>query len=97
MHANIQWLRPDEGGREKPPTGEGPSPYVTIVRFDGDAEDSTSTAWSLVVEKIEAIDPYRWIADVRYLVDDAPQDFLAAGCRFELYEGRKLVATGTVR
>jgi hypothetical protein len=37
-----------------------------------------------------------WLAQVRFLVDEAPHEILVEGARFELYEGEKCVARGTV-
>jgi len=98
MLAEIEWIRPEDGGRSKPPSGEGSPRYATIVRFAESAGASTlGEAWSLVVEKVEALNPYSWVAEVRFLVDAAPMDLLASGRTFELYEGHKRVATGKVR
>lgn len=37
-----------------------------------------------------------WIADIRFLFEDAPQELLSDGARFELYEGKQCVARGTI-
>ena len=97
MRAKIEWVRHEDGGRLAPPLGEGPSPYSTVVRFAGSNEPWPPTeAWSLVVEKI-ASDHYTWEADVRFLVDDAPAELLTSGRGFELFEGNRRVAIGTVQ
>jgi len=36
------------------------------------------------------------IAEVRFLVDEAPQHLLVPGAKFELYEGKNIVARGEV-
>lgn len=52
-------------------------------------------AWSLVVMKLpESRNEYDWIANVHFLVHEAPHDSLVSGREFELYEGGKLVANG---
>ena len=84
MHAKICWLTNQEGGCATPPSGGGPRPYTTLVRFDGDAWPADE-AWSLVVEKLESEGDYCWTADVRFLVPEAPTEKLASGQRFELY------------
>jgi len=49
------------------------------------------------VEKISsANDGLEWLANVRYLVDEAPSHELYAGREFQLYEGGTCVATGTI-
>jgi hypothetical protein len=47
------------------------------------------------VEKDEKLsEEYRWIADVHFLVDEAPHEWLRLGREFELYEGKRRVAVG---
>ena len=98
MHAKITWKREENGGRTKPPAGIGTPPYATVVRFcDSDEPWPPANAWSLVVEKIEdTSNEYEWLAEVRYLVDDAPHEELRFNREFELYEGGKCVAIGTI-
>lgn len=98
MLAEIVWVRPEDGGRSKPPLGEGFPQYATIAKFIGSGDAwPPSEAWSLVVEKVDATGPNKWMAEVRFLVDTAPLELLASGQSFELYEGHKRVATGTIR
>jgi hypothetical protein len=71
--------------------------FATPVRFDRQGDDWTANAWSLVVQAAgpvlaDATQPVR----VRFLMDDAPQEWLTSGSRFELYEGRLLLAEGVV-
>ena len=97
MRAKISWKRPDEGGRMKPPLGEGSPPYATLARLGGSNEPwPPSEGWSLVVEKVEAIDLYTWEANVRFLVSEAPSELLTPGRTFELFEGSKCVASGSL-
>ena len=98
MRAKVHWKTKAEGGRLKPPAGVGNPPYATVVRFtDSDEAWPPENAWSLVIEKIESeSDEYDWVADVRYLVKEAPHDELRANRQFELYEGGRLVATGVL-
>lgn len=98
MLAEIEWVRPEDGGRSKPPLGEGSPRYATIARFIGSDEAwPPSEAWSLVVEKVDVTGPYTWMAEVRFLMDTAPLELLASGQSFELFEGLKRVATGKIR
>lgn len=96
MQALIEWIPKENGGRTKPPLGLGSPPYATEIRFvDGEETWSPQEAWSLVVMKHEAeSNEYRWIADVHFLVKEAPHDSLRDGRTFELYEGNKCVARG---
>lgn len=98
MQARIRWKTKESGGRSKPPTGVGSPPYATVVRFrDTEEPWPPANAWSLVVEKIQTqSDEYEWIANIRFLVDEAPHDELCPNREFELYEGAKCVATGVI-
>jgi hypothetical protein len=97
VQATIEWKTKEEGGRSKLPLGKGIPPYATLVRFLGTNEPwPPENAWSLVVEKQSEIDPYRWVADVYFLVADAPKERLIEGAKFELYEGNRCVASGAI-
>jgi len=94
--AIVEWVPQNQGGRRQPPTGTGPRPYSTVVRFT-DAPWPEETSWSLVVEMDPALsETYRWIADVHFLVPEAPHHCLRQGKEFELYEGKKCVARGRI-
>jgi len=98
MRAVVEWIPKEQGGRNQPPAGVGSPPYATVVRFTDSKEPwPPPVAWSLVVEKDDKLsDRHRWIADVHFLVSDAPHDSLRPGRGFELYEGSKLVARGRI-
>jgi len=92
--ARITWLTAEQGGRGVPPSGPR---YVAPVRFDGGVDASECGNWSLVVELVTHPAPSAdWIADVRFLADEAPQTWLTDGASFALYEGKKRVAVGTI-
>jgi len=98
VQARIHWKTWEEGGRRHPPAGIGQPSYATIVRFKDAAEPwPPPVAWSLVVEKIEATShPYDWVANVHFLMDEAPVSELRLHREFELYEGSRCVATGVL-
>lgn len=98
MRAKIHWIKKEEGGRSKPPAGVGSPPYMTMVRFtDADEPWPPEIAWSLAIKKREAeSSEYDWIADVSYKMENAPHESLRPGRMFELYEGNKCVASGTL-
>lgn len=92
--ANIEWISPEEGGRASPPTGPR---YSAPVQFLNAADTWPDVAWDLVVDMIACIGgPERWLADVHFRVEAAPQQRLADGVEFQLYEGRRCVARGHV-
>ncbi len=98
MRAQVLWKSKAEGGRSKPPAGVGSPPYATVVRFIDTIEPwPPENAWSLVIEKINSeSDEFNWMANIRYLVDEAPHKELRPNREFELYEGGKVVATGII-
>ncbi len=92
--ARITWLKPEEGGRRVPPSGPR---YVAPARFDAQAAGLEGANWSLVVDlQSHPAGATDWIAEVRYLVGEAPHEVLLQGARFELYEGKKCVARGVI-
>jgi len=67
--AKIRWLRPDEGGRDKPPCGQQ---YSTVAKFEAQTEEDWLTdAWSLVLS-LEGPPDENWVqtALVRFLADE---------------------------
>lgn len=94
VKAQIRWIPADKGGRNKPPVG--PS-YSTVAKFEDIQEKWPAEAWSVVLEFIDPPDQSGFhCADMRFLVDNAPQQLLHDGSKFELFEGPKRVATGEV-
>jgi hypothetical protein len=96
--ATLEWIPKELGGRSNPPSGESEPPYATVVQFPSLGEPwSAPVDWTLVVRKVSVVDePHKWIAEVRFLFEDAPQHLLSEGADFELYEGRKCVARGRI-
>jgi hypothetical protein len=96
--ATLEWIPKELGGRSNLPSGDTEPPYATVVQFPSLGEPwSAPVAWTLVVRKVSVLDePHNWIADVRFLFEDAPQHILVGGTEFELYEGKKRVACGRI-
>lgn len=90
--AKVHWIPPEEGGRASLPTGKR---YATISRFHEDAGTWWQEAWSIVLEFDEppADQGNPSMARARFLVEKAPVDRLKPGRVFELYEGKRKVAT----
>jgi hypothetical protein len=92
--ARIHWLPAAEGGRKHPPRG---ARYSTAARFEKEAEKWPQEAWSIVAEFTKELDDSSCVeAEIRFLTPEAPAHLLEPGNRFELYEGRRLVARGEV-
>lgn len=94
VFAKLQWIPPAQGGRHAPPSG---SRYSTVARFDQQGDKWREDAWSLVIEWTKSPDAsLRHHVHVRFLVEGAPEHLLAAGNRFELLEGARVIATGVI-
>lgn len=94
VRALISWVPAAKGGRKSLFEGEV---YSTVVRF-ADDPNWPDVTWSLAVRRLRTYAGGRfWYAEVQFLSDQAPQGLLRAGARFDLYEGRKLTATGLIR
>jgi hypothetical protein len=69
------------------------------ARFDHQSmQDWLDDAWSLVVE-VEGIPDAlgNQIGNARFLVPNAPHDWLSVGKKFTLFEGNLAVATGEIQ
>ena len=92
--ASIRWVTPAEGGRKTPPRVPR---YSTVARFETTAASWPAEAWSIVAEFMERLDNCSGVlAEVWLLTPDAPAHLLKTGSRFDLFEGRRLVAHGEV-
>jgi len=89
----LHWLR--SGPSNHSPRGQR---FSLPARFDHQGEDWTSNAWSLVVH-VEGIPDAQGhqVATVRFLVPNAPHDWLSEGKRFTLFEGHLALAEGEIR
>ena len=91
VQARINWTPPEHGGRKNIlPIGMR---YCPIIVFE--SEQSGSTLWSAELYNT-AIEGRTSVADVSYLVDEAPYHLLKSGGEFLLYEGQRVVAQGVV-
>jgi hypothetical protein len=96
MRAIIGWMSKEQGGRDKPPAGVGAPSYLPTVRFTEPNEAwPPPVMWTFVISKLGEVDgPNTWLADAKFLVDEAPHDVIRPGRTFELYEGPRCVARG---
>lgn len=73
------------------------SRYTTVARFEDEKDKYPAEAWSLVIEFESLPDGSgTMLTSVRFLVEEAPSYLLHPGSKFELFEGRKLVASGEI-
>lgn len=91
-HAWISWLAPKKGGWPSVPVGR----VRLDVRFESQ-KDWPAVGWTFVIEPTRSFENGRLqIAKVDFLVDAAPHDLLIAGARFELLDGRRVIANGMI-
>ena len=94
VKARIHWLPPEAGGRRETPPGPR---YSTVARFEAVKDRWPEEAWSIVAEIPGPPDASGcMIVNLWFLFENAPMDLLRPGSRFDLFEGRKLVAHGEV-
>ena len=88
----IHWLNRPSG---RSPLGER---FARPARFDHQGDDWIDDAWSLVVD-VKGHPNIQGDQDgtVRFLTPAAPQEWLSAGKKFTLFEGRTPVAKGEVK
>ena len=92
VKASITWVTVEQGGRETMmPVG---IKYYPIIVFN--AEQNSDISWSAEMYNTQ-LEGRTSIADVSYLVDDAPFHLLQSGNAFSLYEGQRMVAEGVVQ
>lgn len=95
--AHIVWHRVSDQRRVWPPRGPE---YSTIARFSSIVETWPHEAWSVVIEIPQEplmMDSYEGVVGIRMLVpENVPAQLLRPWNNFELYEGPRCVAHGTV-
>lgn len=79
----------DRDRRPDPPRGR----YAAPVRINGE-----EVQFTLVLSNLRTVDDdgWRFLADARFLVDEAPHGLLRSGASFELREGPFVPARGKV-
>ena len=92
--AYIDWLKPSEGGRQLPIPMNNKK-YCPIVAVDG-IKEYLGSSYGLLCNSFKKIEEFRTLAYVKYLNTENAPDNLYVGAKINLYEGRKLVATGKI-
>ena len=91
VKAEINWMPVETGGRTHIlPVGMR---YCPMIVFE--IEQEGDTLWSAELYNTSIKDRTS-IADISYLVDDAPYHLLQPGNKFQLYEGQRVVAEGAI-
>lgn len=94
MQAYIRWLSKEEGGRSTAPLTLH---HVIVSRFEGNAFAWPHEAWSLVIDFHTSPRTDKTVlADIHFLVPEAPVEMLYSGSPFELLDGNRVVAQGVV-
>ena len=92
--AIIRWIPRERGGRTSPPDGR----YRGTARFEDSRDTWPAAVWSLVVDPVRLVagDPRTMLAKLEFLLPGGPTEMLTEGVRFELCEGRRVVAKGVI-
>jgi hypothetical protein len=69
--------------------------YIAPAYFSEHSAEWGADDWSLVVEPYRDVSQWKDVV-IYFLASDAPHSWLHPGAMFELFEGPKLVARGTV-
>ena len=87
---NVHWTPVELGGRSEIFTGTW---YSTAARFPNDPRWRES-GWSVVIEfeTAPSTQGNPSVGRARFLVDDAPHEWLVEGQSFEMYEGTRMTA-----
>lgn len=91
MEAHVVWVPFEKGGRQKHLPSN--TRYCPIIVFP---EAKTDDAWSAEILTNSINDNNESIIDISFLFSDAPFELLKPGAKFELYEGKKMVASGVL-
>ena len=88
--AEINWLSSKDGGRisDIPFNTNKYAPRIVIAAMREN--------WSLVVNNFKRLSPLKTMAIIYYLNVSAAPDNLYVGVNFELFEGNRKVAFGTI-
>lgn len=96
VKAIVRWLPESRGGRRAPPPPTPTMGYSSPARFESDPTASKGV-WSVrLFDAIELHGPEVIDVRIEFLMPEAPHELLREGERFELMEGRKVVAKGVV-
>jgi hypothetical protein len=89
--ARVRWYTVEEDGRKAPPSSGGR--FCTVARFPDDPT-WPDEAWSVVVYFKEPVaDDGSVMAHVAFLIpEEAPNERLRPGARFELLDGPRPIA-----
>lgn len=90
--AIIRWVSELNGGKKEVPyINEKYYPMLKIKKQENIFD------WSFVVVNLEKMDELTTLAQVYFLMDNAPKSILVAGLEFSLFEGSRLVASGIIQ
>ena len=90
--ADITWMPYEQGGRKMTlPVG---IKYCPIIVFN--SEQSSDALWCAELFNV-SVNGRKSVADITYLVDNAPFYLLKSGNEFSLYEGQRIVAEGVIQ
>lgn len=90
VEARIEWIKYENGGRKViPPEGEKIYPMIML-------ENEGLIPWSFWLKNKTFLGNFTTLAEMDFLLENAPHDRLISGKEFSLYEGKKKIALGKI-
>jgi len=100
VKAMINWLSPEQGGKKNIISQFRDNKDNPIIRYNPniffDGVDFGEVTWSADIYIKDLNEDLESNISLSFLVEWAPFELLKSGQSFKLYEGAKLVATGTI-
>lgn len=93
VKAQVAWLTYKEGGRKNSPPMW--TRYCPIVIFNG-MSSKCNESWSADFICTDIDDNHKSIVNFTFLAEDDPFGYLTKGNEFELFEGSKKIAVGSI-
>ena len=90
MKALVDWIKPENGGKHKIPEKE--FVFYPMIKI----ADEKMANWSLFVINKKFVSEYQTIAEIGFLMKNAPHHLLKTGIRFTLFEGAREIACGKI-
>ena len=91
-----KWIPPVISIGERVPSNAYHPTIVFEGQYEGPIWDGNGTITVDKEKYNELVSKKESIATVSYLVEEAPHELIRSGAKFELYDGKMIIAVGTV-
>lgn len=89
--ALVDWIKAEEGGKNKIPKIE--FVFYPMIKIAG---DENLINWSLFLTNKKFLSKHQTVAEIGFLMKNAPHHLLKSGVKFTLFEGAKEIASGII-